>query len=111
MPEWYSTFISRIISKAGTTENNKGQELIPDCCACGTAKYQMTFHGLWSRQTHPNQFPTRLYPFISHNLYSIEIAYPFLRVPIYLDIRVRMSNLLQVTRNADSKVFQTIRHD
>ncbi|CAH1799114.1 unnamed protein product [Owenia fusiformis] len=33
-------------------------ELVTDCCACGVAKYQMTFHGIWSRQTHPKKFPT-----------------------------------------------------
>ena len=64
------------ICKAGTTENNKGQELIPDCCACGTAKYQMTFHGLWSRQTHPNQFPTRMYPLPHIPYYPIMSALP-----------------------------------
>jgi len=25
-----------------------------DCCACGTAKYQLTFHGLWSQGVHQN---------------------------------------------------------
>lgn len=30
----------------------------PDCCACGEARYKMVFQGLWSRQTHPKDFPT-----------------------------------------------------
>ncbi|XP_074662256.1 spondin-1-like isoform X2 [Tubulanus polymorphus] len=29
-----------------------------DCCACGVAKYHMTFNGNWSRYTHPKDFPT-----------------------------------------------------
>lgn len=28
-----------------------------ECCACGHAMYSVTFQGLWSRQTHPKQFP------------------------------------------------------
>lgn len=30
----------------------------PECCACGEARYKMVFEGLWSRQTHPKDFPT-----------------------------------------------------
>ncbi|XP_076067387.1 spondin-1-like [Oratosquilla oratoria] len=33
-------------------------EVIYDCCACNEAKYEVTFEGLWSRQTHPKDFPT-----------------------------------------------------
>ncbi|XP_047736020.1 spondin-1 [Hyalella azteca] len=32
-------------------------EAILDCCACDEAKYEVTFEGLWSRQTHPKDFP------------------------------------------------------
>lgn len=32
-------------------------ETILDCCACDEAKYEVTFEGLWSRQTHPKDFP------------------------------------------------------
>merc|ERR1719341_2187967 len=32
-------------------------ESIQDCCACDEAKYEVTFEGLWSRQTHPKDFP------------------------------------------------------
>jgi len=28
-----------------------------DCCACGTAKYQLTFQSLWTRYIHPRDFP------------------------------------------------------
>ena len=28
-----------------------------DCCACGTAKYQLTFQSLWTRNIHPRDFP------------------------------------------------------
>ncbi|KAL7645703.1 UNVERIFIED_CONTAM: hypothetical protein RMT77_002580 [Armadillidium vulgare] len=32
-------------------------EVIQECCACDEAKYEVTFEGLWSRQTHPKDFP------------------------------------------------------
>lgn len=34
---------------------------LPECCACEEAKYELTFERLWSRNTHPNQFPTNIY--------------------------------------------------
>lgn len=27
--------------------------VLPECCACDEAKYEVTFEGLWSRNTHP----------------------------------------------------------
>ncbi len=31
------------------------------CCACEEAKYEVTFEGLWSNQTHPKDFPKSLW--------------------------------------------------
>ena len=28
------------------------------CCACEEAKYEVMFQGLWSKETHPRDFPT-----------------------------------------------------
>ncbi|XP_076311519.1 spondin-1-like [Tachypleus tridentatus] len=33
-------------------------EIIANCCACNEAKYEVEFEGLWSRQTHPKDFPS-----------------------------------------------------
>ncbi len=30
-----------------------------DCCACGTATYNITFQGLWNRTTHPIDWPVK----------------------------------------------------
>ncbi|PRD38259.1 UNVERIFIED_CONTAM: Spondin-1 [Trichonephila clavipes] len=39
-------------------ENQDEQpDIIEDCCACDEAKYELTFEGLWSRHTHPKDFP------------------------------------------------------
>lgn len=39
-------------------ENQDEQpDIIDECCACDEAKYELTFEGLWSRHTHPKNFP------------------------------------------------------
>nr|CAD7456745.1 unnamed protein product [Timema tahoe] len=32
-------------------------EIVKTCCACDEAKYEVTFHGLWTRHTHPRHYP------------------------------------------------------
>ncbi|XP_014248718.1 spondin-1 [Cimex lectularius] len=32
-------------------------DVTPVCCACDEAKYEVSFEGLWSRHTHPKDFP------------------------------------------------------
>uniref|UniRef100_A0A8C9VZ28 Spondin-1 n=1 Tax=Scleropages formosus TaxID=113540 RepID=A0A8C9VZ28_SCLFO len=32
---------------------------ILECCACGTAKYRLTFYGNWSEKVHPKDYPRR----------------------------------------------------
>ncbi|XP_041972855.1 spondin-1-like [Aricia agestis] len=31
--------------------------IVEPCCACDEAKYEVTFEGMWSRNTHPREFP------------------------------------------------------
>ncbi|XP_076643915.1 spondin-1 isoform X2 [Halictus rubicundus] len=33
--------------------------VLQDCYACDEAKYEVTFEGLWSRNTHPKDFPSK----------------------------------------------------
>jgi hypothetical protein len=33
------------------------KKMMQQCCACGEAKYQLTFKGLWSAQTHKKDWP------------------------------------------------------
>uniref|UniRef100_A0A7N6AJU9 Spondin-1 n=1 Tax=Anabas testudineus TaxID=64144 RepID=A0A7N6AJU9_ANATE len=39
----------------------KGNDRAPaiECCACGTAKYRLTFYGNWSEKVHPRDYPRR----------------------------------------------------
>lgn len=42
-------------------EANSGDSqplILEDCKACDEAKYELTFEGLWSRHTHPKDFPS-----------------------------------------------------
>ena len=34
------------------------KKMMQPCCACGEAKYQLTFKGLWSPQTHKKDWPS-----------------------------------------------------
>ncbi|XP_011694985.1 PREDICTED: spondin-1 isoform X3 [Wasmannia auropunctata] len=33
--------------------------VLAECCACDEAKFEVTFEGLWSRNTHPKDFPSK----------------------------------------------------
>ncbi|KAJ8675250.1 hypothetical protein QAD02_011036 [Eretmocerus hayati] len=33
--------------------------VLPECCACDEAKYELAFEGLWTRYTHPKNFPSK----------------------------------------------------
>lgn len=37
-------------------QNDQPQAIVK-CCACDEAKYELVFEGLWSRYTHPDNFP------------------------------------------------------
>jgi hypothetical protein len=39
-------------------DNDKQPEVVNSCCACNEAKYEVTFESLWSRHTHPKDFPS-----------------------------------------------------
>lgn len=32
--------------------------ILKHCCACDEAKYEVAFEGLWTRNTHPKDFPS-----------------------------------------------------
>ncbi|XP_045527029.1 spondin-1-like [Pieris brassicae] len=39
------------------TAPDRQPPIVEPCCACDEAKYEVTFEGLWSRNTHPREFP------------------------------------------------------
>uniref|UniRef100_A0A3Q3ACG1 Spondin-1 n=1 Tax=Kryptolebias marmoratus TaxID=37003 RepID=A0A3Q3ACG1_KRYMA len=40
-------------------EKDATDKPVLDCCACGTAKYRVTFYGNWSEKIHPKDYPRR----------------------------------------------------
>jgi len=38
-------------------EEEEENLILEECCACSEAKYEVMFEGLWSKETHPKDFP------------------------------------------------------
>jgi len=58
---WYKDdgSLTKVVCELTSHAESSGtDEMIPECCACGVGKYQMTFEGLWSRQSHPKGWPS-----------------------------------------------------
>ena len=49
--------LSKILCEEESENQDEQPEIIEDCCACDEAKYEVTFEGLWSKYTHPKDFP------------------------------------------------------
>jgi len=52
---WYMddpNLIINICQDSKVEADDQGPTL-PECCACDEAKFEVTFEGLWSRNTHP----------------------------------------------------------
>lgn len=58
---------------------------IQECCACGTAKYRVTFYGNWSEKVHPKDYPSKNKPFgtgfkthlLLNNIIILQISVPY----------------------------------
>lgn len=57
---WYmdDEQLSRLLCEDVQDNDDKQPEVVNSCCACDEAKYEVTFESLWSRHTHPKDFPT-----------------------------------------------------
>ena len=62
------------IHVATQAEQNEAVETISDCCACGAAKYKVTFDGLWTKYSHPKDFPEREYTIDSLPIYCLVLS-------------------------------------
>jgi hypothetical protein len=49
--------ISFLYKETGLDESSD----VPECCACGEARYRLTFQGTWSKETHSKDWPTNGY--------------------------------------------------
>ncbi|XP_054267798.1 spondin-1-like isoform X2 [Macrosteles quadrilineatus] len=57
---WYQDDgpLSKMLCEEVQESHDTQPEVLEHCCACDEAKYEVTFEGLWSRHTHPKDFPS-----------------------------------------------------
>lgn len=60
---WYSDdgALSRVLCEDDADSGDNQPMQLDECTACDEAKYELTFEGLWSRQTHPKDFPANVW--------------------------------------------------
>lgn len=51
--------LTKRMCEPDVTSEGANEKTIPDCCACGTAKYRLTFYGNWSEKAHAKDYPRR----------------------------------------------------
>ncbi|XP_050438956.1 spondin-1 isoform X2 [Adelges cooleyi] len=56
---WYmdDEQLSKRICEESNESNDDNSNVVYECCACDEAKFELTFEGLWSRHTHPKDYP------------------------------------------------------
>ncbi|XP_050528675.1 spondin-1 isoform X2 [Daktulosphaira vitifoliae] len=56
---WYSDDdqLSKKICEENNESNDENSNVVYECCACDEAKFELTFEGMWSRHTHPKDYP------------------------------------------------------
>lgn len=57
---WYADegALSKTLCEDEANSSDSQPLILEDCKACDEAKYELTFEGLWSRHTHPKDFPS-----------------------------------------------------
>ncbi|XP_053683721.1 spondin-1-like [Sabethes cyaneus] len=50
--------LSKVLCEDEADSVDTQPAVLKECCACDEAKYELTFEGLWSRHTHPKDFPS-----------------------------------------------------
>ncbi|XP_050452596.1 spondin-1 isoform X2 [Cataglyphis hispanica] len=58
---WYMDELSLMLNMCQDSKAEADDQgtVLAECCACDEAKYEVTFEGLWSRNTHPKDFPSK----------------------------------------------------
>lgn len=56
---WFSDDgqLSKVLCEDLADSGDTQPIVLAECTACDEAKYELTFEGLWSRHTHPKDFP------------------------------------------------------
>ncbi|KAG5886702.1 hypothetical protein JTB14_015767 [Gonioctena quinquepunctata] len=57
---WFSEEgkLTTVLCEESLNSEDTQTKILKHCCTCDEAKYEVTFEGLWSRNTHPKDFPS-----------------------------------------------------
>lgn len=47
--------------KEPSSSSDEQPDILDECCACDEAKYEVIFEGIWSKYTHPKDFPANFW--------------------------------------------------
>lgn len=53
--------LTKTLCEEQTESLDEQPEVLEECCACDEAKYEVIFEGLWSKYTHPTDFPANIW--------------------------------------------------
>lgn len=53
--------LTKTLCEEESDNHDEQPEIFDECCACDEAKYEVTFEGLWSKYTHPKDFPSSVH--------------------------------------------------
>ncbi|XP_046599523.1 spondin-1 isoform X1 [Neodiprion lecontei] len=86
--------------------------VLQTCCACAEAKYEVTFEGLWSRNTHPKDFPTNAWRTKFSDVIgaSHTVDYRFWEYMKYASDGLRQVAERGVTRTLESELKEQSEH-
>ncbi|XP_050307769.1 spondin-1 isoform X2 [Anthonomus grandis grandis] len=57
--KWFNedSDLTKVLCEEAPDTEDTQPKILKQCCTCDEAKYEVTFEGLWSRNTHPKDFP------------------------------------------------------
>ncbi|KAI1304606.1 Spondin-1 [Halotydeus destructor] len=53
--------LTKVLCEEEIESFDEQPEILEECCACDEAKYELIFEGLWSKYTHPKDFPANFW--------------------------------------------------
>ncbi|KAL3266974.1 hypothetical protein HHI36_011123 [Cryptolaemus montrouzieri] len=60
---WFSDdgSLTKVLCEELSENENVQPPILDECCACEEAKYELVFEGLWTRNTHPKDYPSNIW--------------------------------------------------
>ncbi|KAK9875779.1 hypothetical protein WA026_009571 [Henosepilachna vigintioctopunctata] len=60
---WYGEegSLTKVLCESPSENEDEQPAVLERCCACEEAKYELVFEGLWTRNTHPKDYPSYIW--------------------------------------------------